>query len=477
MYSYTSISPLSTPPVSSNSSLLTAAAFQQPTTPAATFQSAASLYPTPLFRQASTSSTSSRYDAYHHQPSPPVLSTSSLEQPVYRGVFHAAEPTMFAPTMNQQQWHPYEMTHAQDYYQQQQQQQQAPRVKKLNDLTLPSLTYSTPTFATAYTHPSPPPTIELPHVPSHVERYTSFYSSAIPSVILKSIRIGFQSLTDMHVEFEELTTEGKFRAEAYTADHESLQFIVRIYKTSMGAPAPYLVEFQRRSGDAVAYFRLYQKMVKYCSQIHQSPYESSFLGGLTLSVSPLPLPLPSTCPNTLAPPSLMNCKSASLELDLPCLTNLCNMMQSDCIESKRESAKVLANVSVSSDLFPPTLQRQQSSPSALAASKAIWDAVESVLTSGDVECTRIGCSLLRNCLARGDAPMLLEHLETSRRAPSTIAHLVTRLSEPSNHIEQREMKHQVAGVLQLLTQKKGAAWINSLCPNATQVLNSYNTQH
>lgn len=248
--------------------------------------------------------------------------------------------------------------------------------------------------------------------------------------------------------------------------------MIRVYKSGSAAPAGHLVEFQRRMGDSVAFFRLFQKMLKSCQNIHHGPYETSFaVAGMNFAPAFASTTAPAyPCGGALAMPNMQ-----ALKLDLPSVTSLCSMMNSDCIESKRESAKLLAQVSLSSDLFPPTLERQQSSPSAMAAAQAIWSAVDNVLLSGDDECTRLGCSLLRNCLTRGDAPMLVEHLESDR---STLQHLVSRLSEqsPADALQAREVKRQVAAVLNMLLAKKGQAWINTIAPGTTQILTFYAQQ-
>lgn len=251
--------------------------------------------------------------------------------------------------------------------------------------------------------------------------------------------------------------------------------MVRVYKTGSAAPAPYLIEFQRRCGDSVSFFRFFQKMVKSCAAIHHGPFEAAFtVAGM--SVPPvLPLPSP-TMTNTLAMPSM-----AALRLDFPSVSSLCSMVSSDCIESKRESAKALANVSAQSPLFPPTLERQASEASAFAASKAIWNAVVHILRSNDRECARLGASILRHCLARGDTDMLLAHLDADR---SVVSHLVERLAhEPVTDTESspdafstREIRRQVAAVLHALVAKKGQAYVTSIAPDAVQVINYYTRQ-
>lgn len=418
----------------------------------------ASLMPAFLQRQTSSSSVASgRYDAYQ-QPTP--LSTSSLEQgTVYRGVFHGAEPTVFAAPQQ-----PHSATWAAHQHNDAFHSFAAPTKK----LELQELTYQPTSFATTAAYAPIQAAMELPVVPSHVERYTAFYSAAVPAVILKALRIGFQTMSDMRVDFAEETSKGKFRAQAFTEDFESIQFIARVYKTGAAAPAPFLVEFQKRSGDSVAFFRLFQKMLKSCASIHHGPYETSFaVAGMT--IAPVHSSTPSFLSGPLALPSLQH----AVRLDLPAVSSLCNMVSSDCIETKRESAKCLANVSAQSGLFPPSLERQTSTPSAIAASKAIWAAVVNILTSGDRECARLGASILRNCLVK-DEEMLLENLETDR---SVVQHLLQRLQQDSEEdcFETREIKRQVAAVLTTLANKKGVVYLDSIQRDASSILHHYNS--
>lgn len=150
--------------------------------------------PTFAYSSSSAAAALSRYES-HAAP----LSSSSLEAPVYRGVFHAHEPTSFAATSHQAQ-----------LWQSQAQHQHADAfsgaaVKKLElaQMHFPTASpaYATPVHAAA----------ELELVPSHVERFTSFYSTAGPAVISKALRIGFQTVSEMRVEFAEEANKGKVR--------------------------------------------------------------------------------------------------------------------------------------------------------------------------------------------------------------------------------------------------------------------------
>jgi hypothetical protein len=179
------------PPHSTSEQYLSQAAFAQPAF-ATSAALASHVSPPPFFnRQTSTSSTLSeaRYGAY---PAAAPLSTSSLDQgTVYRGVFHQQEPTAFAAPQ-QSLWQA----------QQTAQDQAAWNSQKQSKLELSSELYQ-PAYATAAFAAPVLPAIEVPAVPSHVERFTSFYSAAVPMVIAKSLRIGFQTMSDMHVDFVE----------------------------------------------------------------------------------------------------------------------------------------------------------------------------------------------------------------------------------------------------------------------------------
>jgi len=152
---------------------------------------------------------------FHFTHTPHALTSSALDAGVvYRGMH--TEPTMFAQPQllhhSQQQhepaWHEYAYGAAP--------QTSAPvPSKKLEVPTLSLVASALPPAAAAPvfgTVSLPQPSsvgLELPSVPSHVERFTSFYSSASPVAISKALRIAFQTLTDMRVEVTEEAAKAK----------------------------------------------------------------------------------------------------------------------------------------------------------------------------------------------------------------------------------------------------------------------------
>lgn len=327
------------------------------------------------------------------------------------------------------------------------------------------------------------PQMDIPTMPSHVERFTSFYTNAVPSVICKALRIGFQQVTQLRVDVTEEANKAKFRGVCYTEDGDSIQFIARVYRSSSSAPAPYLVEIQRRCGDSVSFFRLFQKLVKSCAHIHTAPFESSF---------PLPMmSMPSMMQGVPMPAALTSYPSigslpmpgsfAPMAMDLPTVQSLCNMVQSECVETKREASKCLLQGSQNTDLFPASapslLERSRSTGGSSAeSSSSLWLALVNLLSSTDGECARLGASILRNCLRRNQAALLLEHLVADR---SLVSHLVAKISEQGDDgddeldaLAQRDIKRQVAAVLTILAQKRPTAFL----PNEMAMLNHYNAQ-
>ena len=55
---------------------------------------------------------------------------------------------------------------------------------------------------------------DLPPCPSHIERFTSFYSSANPALITKALRLGFQQVTELRVDFTEEAKQAKVSEDA-----------------------------------------------------------------------------------------------------------------------------------------------------------------------------------------------------------------------------------------------------------------------
>jgi len=124
-------------------------------------------------------------------PAPHALSSSSLDHAeVYRGMHVQREPTMFQQQPSAAHW--------------QQQDYSAFVAAPTKKLDLPSLSGVVPT-ATAAVGASTPSHIEVPLVPSHVERFTSFYSHAVPAVITKALRMAFRTLTQLRVDCNEET--------------------------------------------------------------------------------------------------------------------------------------------------------------------------------------------------------------------------------------------------------------------------------
>lgn len=420
---------------------------------------------------SSLSSSASAYNAGREQPLPAAhsLSSSSLDQStVYRGVFHQQEPTVFQPPQQQQQ-----TSWQQTAYPQQSSMQH----KKMELPTLSLLSQALP--QTAFAH-SPLPQMDIPAMPSHVERFTSFYSSAVPNVICKALRIGFQQVAQLRVDFAEEANKAKFRGVCYTEDGDSIQFITRVYRSASSAPAPYIVEFQRRCGDSVSFFRLYQKLVKACAHIHAAPFESSFpLPSMAMASGPVPMSALAYTAGSLPLPGTF----APMAMDIPTVQSLCNMVASDCVDTKREVSKCILQVSQNTDLFP-ALERSRSTPTASSgstpaadSSSAMWFALVSLLSSTDGECARLGASILRNCLRRNQtANMLIEHLAADR---TLVSHLVNKIASPiedqseeADALAQREIRRQVAAVLTVLAQKKSSA----LQPNELAILNAFNSQ-
>lgn len=400
---------------------------------------------------------SSLYADSYSLPAP--MSASSLEQPVYRGVAHA-EPLALRGE------------HAMGWGLPDASERSAPKKMEL----APFLPFAPLTKSVAAAGSS----FEFAAQPCHIERFTSFYSSAAPAIILKSLRIAFQTLSGMKVEVQEEDKKGKFRGVCFTDDDDSLQFRVNVFLSGVGAPAAHLVEFQRRCGDSVTFFRMFQKSKQACAHIHTAPFESDVL--------PLP-PLTGSRAEFCAPPlpPAFTAQQPTLGLDLPSVASLCAMVSSDRLETQREVGKCLASMSRTCDLFPSALPAPHSAsvpaaattstPAAESASKAIWQAVIHILTSGDSECARMGATILRNCLQRGEQTLLGDYLQQDRRV---VAHLLAQLQH-TNHadmdqvelIEQRELRRQVAAVLKALMAHKGSSWLNALVPGAATTVQQF----
>ncbi len=259
---------------------------------------------------------------------------------------------------------------------------------------------------------------------------------------------------------------------------DSIPFIARVYRTALNsaAPAPYLVEVQRRCGSAVEFYRLYQKLVKSCAAVCVAPFDASskVAGGLT-SFAPLPL-------SGFAAPSL----------DIPSALSLCNMVESKYIDTRREASRCMLQCAKQSDLFPtsliagtpamPALARASSSRSTMAnaeeASAALWAALVSLLNSADAECARLGASILRATFARKSAGGLVDYLASERQLLHTLLTKIgeereTDESNPTDALMHAAFKRELAHVLSDLAQRKGSAVLQHAHPNAAALLRLY----
>lgn len=280
----------------------------------------------------------------------------------------------------------------------------------------------------------------------------------------------------------------QFRGVCYSEDGDSIQFIARVWRSAASAPAPYLVELQRRCGDSVCFFRLYQKVVRACAHVHAAPFESSFMdrpaavAPASFAISgPLSLPFPGT--------------SASVCMDAATMQSLCSMATSECVDTQREGAKCLGQVARQADLFevpaPQPMQRASSlgysaqQQQSAAPADALWSALSTLLVSRDSDCARLGASILRSCLGgRSHSALLMAHLE---REPSLLHHLVATLDNDADDDDcddsesamgalcLRENRRQAAAVLAALAQRKGGnAFLHSIAPNAPTLVQQFN---
>jgi len=401
----------------------------------------------------------------HHESNP--LTSSALDSGVvYRGLH---EPTMFAAPLQQQQavadpWdhHAYA------------QQTAAVSMKKLEMPSLRMMAAAVPhaqapntTFVPLVTSSSSLPSLaglELPCAPSHVERFTSFYTGASPAAISKALRIAFQTLSDMRVEVTEDSHKAKFRGVCWTERGDSIPFVARVYRAQSGAPAPFLVEVQRRCGDCASFFRLYQKLVKSCGALVAAAFDSSCqLPSAVHSFAPLPLP-------SLLP---------SPGLELPSLRSLCSMAEVPQVDCRREASRCLFQMASQGELFPVAASLQSASPmppampslsrasstlstaSSVAveeASAALWTALVGLLRSSDGECARLGAAILRACLKRKQAARLLDHLEADLMLLQLLTNKVAEEGDANDHsadaAAQREFQREIRAVLAALEARR-----------------------
>ena len=278
----------------------------------------------------------------------------------------------------------------------------------------------------------------------------------------------------------------QFRGVCYSEEGDSIQFVARVWRSAAAAPAPYLVELQRRCGDSVCFFRLYQKVVRACAHVHAAPFESSFMnrpaaaatGSFALS-GPVCLPFPGA--------------AGSVCMDGATLQSLCSMATSECVDTQREGAKCLGQVARQSDLFDVPAPQPMKRASSLgysaqqqqvdAPTDALWLALSTLLVSRDSDCARLGASILRSCLrGRSHSALLMSHLE---RDPSLLHHLVATLDADAADAEEesesamaalchRENQRQAAAVLAALAQRKGNAFLHSIAPNASALVQQFN---
>lgn len=161
----------------------------------------------------------------------------------------------------------------------------------------------------------------VPDVPSYVEKYTSFTCSSFPNDILKKLVEIFKEYPT--IDFELHAAQYSISGTTYR-DHASCNFRANVFR----GKGHNIVEFQRRSGDAMVFNAFFRHVKSKSAELMEDPNVAVVAADNS---------------NKFVPPSY------DIVLDAESLVPLKNMADSPFVDVAREGMKMLAKCSASAD--------------------------------------------------------------------------------------------------------------------------------
>lgn len=224
------------------------------------------------------------FTSYRSFPETSSSSSSSLDEPLYRGLAltqHALEPPTLQSFQQSNNWW---QTSAQEN--QQLDQSEYNETNTASNILSGKNSYQSSNGKTElfnYTTLLSSPSltrITLKDEPSYIERYTSFYSLTDTSSLISSVSTALSSLSlttnsVLSVHYELTQDKAKFKCVGYdTKEGGSVEMIVRIYRASNDDAEGdrKVVEFQRRCGCVVTFNRIYSQLVHMLQEVVETTY-------------------------------------------------------------------------------------------------------------------------------------------------------------------------------------------------------------
>jgi hypothetical protein len=235
-------------------------------------------------------------------------------------------------------------------------------------------------------------------VPIYVDRNYSFSSTASPSVIFDSL---MHTLNELGVDFEYQYLKNKIKGVCYP-NNIPCSFRIHVFRASES----FLVEFQRRSGDVVAFSKFYSQFLATNSG--------------------------SKCKQGAAKQGVraVATDSSTVTLDSSTVQTLVRMSSSECLDVQREGLRTLASCLAS-----------ESNRKVL--SSASPDFISSILSSSDEEVVRLGS-------------VIAKALSDTSLSPKTVSSIFSLLSNSwdQNSLMARDIKRQLSQAVAVIASSQ-----------------------
>jgi hypothetical protein len=174
----------------------------------------------------------------------------------------------------------------------------------------------------------------------YLEPSTHFF---VNEISLDTLQVLINVMKENHVDMEVVVGCFLHKCEAYR-DCARCEFNIRVFSIH-DERGEYAIEFQRRFGDGMVFYNLYNKCKK-----EMEEYMRKKAGGASPTVRPRALS-PLQCP-PLDIPELRCCRQVTKDV----LINLTEMCKSDCVDVKANAITALAEMSSKPEMKEPMIQ-------------------------------------------------------------------------------------------------------------------------
>jgi len=228
-------------------------------------------------------------------------------------------------------------------------------------------------------------------VPIYVDRNYCFSSTSSPSVIFDSL---IHTLNELGVDFEYQYLKNKIKGVCYP-NNVPCSFRIHVFRASDS----FLVEFQRRSGDVVAFSKFYSQFLAMNSE-SKTKQEAAKQGTRAVAID--------------------SSVASAVTLDSSTMQTLVWMSSSECLDVQREGLRTLTSCLASES-------------NCKVLSSASPDFISSILSSPDEEVVRLGS-------------VIAKALSNASTSPETVSSIFSLLSNSWDHnsLMARDIKRQLS---------------------------------